>query len=270
MAHLLFAQLLGPRLDARAFRLRAVQGADCLNAAQQLHHGAVHIRLGFHQLHADALLRADLPKDDERAHGNHQHDQAGHGGGQLREDRDHRRQPGGHRGSEVHEHQLDQLDGALQAAVEAAMDIAGHVGAEIGQRSHQQRERGPLARGFFRLGGGVLHDEPARYLDELVDDVDDQDGHQNRRDRGKRGLLPRQHMVRQVADGQGRQLAEHRRDAQNQQNQKEAELLLPGQQGEDVFPDFPAGFRHLHNAHDPFHVAAGEACPYHFTTFRGS
>ena len=28
------------------------------NAARQLHHGAVHVRLGIHQLHADALLRA--------------------------------------------------------------------------------------------------------------------------------------------------------------------------------------------------------------------
>ena len=47
-------------------------------------------------------------------------------------------------------------------------------------------------------------------------------------------------------------------------------FLFSGQQGEDAFPDFPAGFRHLHNAHDPFYVAAGKACPYHFTTFRGS
>lgn len=58
MAHLLFAQLLGTRLDARTFRLRAVQGADRFDTAQQLHHGAVHVRLGIHQLHADALLRA--------------------------------------------------------------------------------------------------------------------------------------------------------------------------------------------------------------------
>lgn len=121
------------------------------------------------------------------------------------------------------------------------MDVAGHVGAEIGQRRYQQRERGPLARGFFRLGGGILHDEPSRHLDELVDDVDSQNGHQNRRDRGKRGVLPRQHMVRQIPDGQRRELAEHRRDGQNQQNQKEAGLLFPGQQGEDAFPDF-SGF----------------------------
>ena len=150
------------------------------------------------------------------------------------------------------------------------MDVAGHVGAEIGQRSHQQRERGPLARGFFRLGGGVLHDEPASDLDEFVDDVDDQNGKQNRHDRDKRGILPRQHVVRQIADGQRRQLTKHRRDAQNQQNQKEAGFLLPGQQGKDAFPDFLAIFRLLHNARDPFYVAAGEACPYHFTTFRGS
>lgn len=31
-----------------------------------------------------------------------------------------------------------------------------------------------------------------------------------------------------------------RRDGQNQQNQKEAGLLFPGQQGEDAFPDFRA------------------------------
>ena len=67
--------------------------------------------------------------------------------------------------------------------------------------------------------------------------------------------LPRQHMVRQIPDGQRRELAEHRRDGQNQQNQKEAGLLFPGQQGEDAFPDFPAVFGLLHNAHDPFHVA---------------
>ena len=150
------------------------------------------------------------------------------------------------------------------------MDVAGHVGAEIGQRSQQQRERGPLARGFFRLGGGVLHDEPASDLDEFVDDVDDQNGKQNRHDRDKRGILPRQHVVRQIADGQGRQLAEHRRDAQNQQNQKEAGFLLPGQQGEDAFPDFLALFQILHNVRDPFYVAAGKDGPYHFTTFRGS
>mgnify|MGYP007042905722 FL=1 len=97
---------------------------------------------------------ADLAKHDEGTHGNHQHRQPRHGDGRLREDRDHRRQTGGHGGGEVHEHQLDQLDGALQAAPEAAVDVVGHVGAEIGQRRYQQRERGPLARGFFRLGGG--------------------------------------------------------------------------------------------------------------------
>ena len=138
-------------------------------------------------------------------------------------------------------HQLDQLHRAFQTPVETAMDVAGHVGAEIGQRRYQQRERGPLARGFFRLGGGILHDEPSRHLDELVDDVDSQNGRQNRRDRGKRGVLPRQYMVRQIPDGQRRELAEHRRDGQNQQNQKEAGLLFPGQQGEDAFPDF-SGF----------------------------
>ena len=117
-------------------------------------------------------------------------------------------------------HQLDQFHRAFQTPVETAVDVAGHVGAEIGQRRHQQRERGPLARGFFRLGGGILHDEPSRHLDELVDDVDSQNSRQNRRDRGKRGVLPRRHMVRQVADGQRREPAERRRDGQNQQNQK--------------------------------------------------
>ena len=208
---------------------------------------------------------ADLAKHDEGTHGNHQHRQPRHGDGRLREDRDHRRQTGGHGGGEVHEHQLDQLDGAFQAAIEAAMDVAGHVGAEIGQRRYQQRERGPLARGFFRLGGGILHDEPARHLDELVDDVDNQNGHQNRRDRGKRGVLPRQHMVRQIPDGQRRELAEHRRDGQNQQNQKKA-FCFRGGRAKMLFQIFGL----LHNAHDPFHVAAGNGRPHHSTTYRGS
>lgn len=95
---------------------------------------------------------ADLAKHDEGTHGNHQHRQPRHGDGRLREDRDHRRQTGGHGGGEVHEHQLDQFHRALQAAIEAAMDVAGHVGAEIGQRRHQQRERGLLACGFFPPG----------------------------------------------------------------------------------------------------------------------
>lgn len=147
-------------------------------------------------------------------------------------------------------HQLDQLHRAFQTPVETAVDVAGHVGAEIGQRRYQQRERGPLARGFFRLGGGILHDEPSRHLDELVDDVDNQNGRQNRRDRGKRGVLPRQHMVRQVADGQRREPAERRRDGQNQQNQKKA-FCFRGGRAKMLFQIFGL----LHNAHDPFHVA---------------
>ena len=147
-------------------------------------------------------------------------------------------------------HQLDQFHRAFQTPVETAVDVAGHVGAEIGQRRHQQRERGPLARGFFRLGGGILHDEPSRHLDELVDDVDSQNGRQNRRDRGKRGVLPRQYMVRQVADGQRREPAERRRDGQNQQNQKKA-FCFRGGRAKMLFQIFGL----LHNAHDPFHVA---------------
>ena len=96
----------------------------------------------------------------------------------------------------------------------------------------------------------ILHDEPSRRLDELVDDVDRQNGRQNRRDRGKRGVLPRQHMVRQVADGQRREPAERRRDGQNQQNQKKA-FCFRGGRAKMLFQIFGL----LHNAHDPFHVA---------------
>lgn len=138
-------------------------------------------------------------------------------------------------------HQLDQFHRAFQTPVETAVDVAGHVGAEIGQRRHQQRERGPLARGFFRLGGGILHDEPSRHLDELVDDVDSQNGRQNRRDRGKRGVLPRQHMVRQVADGQRREPAERRRDGRNQQNSERSRTSVSGAAGRRCFSRF-SGF----------------------------
>lgn len=72
-------------------------------------------------------------------------------------------------------------------------------------------------------------------------------------------------MVRQVADGQRREPAERRRDGQNQQNQKKA-FCFRGSRAKMLFQIFGL----LHNAHDPFHVAAGNGRPHHSTTFRGS
>ena len=83
------------------------------------------------------------------------------------------------------------------------MDVAGHVGAEIGQRRYQQRERGPLARGFFRLGGGILHDEAADHLDDFVRHVHHQDRQQDGNHRGEGGVLLGEHVVGQIAHRQG-------------------------------------------------------------------
>ena len=238
VAHLLPAQLLGLPVDAVTLGAGAVQGADGLDAAQQLHYGAVHVGLGVHKFHPDTLLGADLPEDDEGAHGNDQDHQAGHREGQLPEDGDDGCHAGEDRGGKIHEEQLDEFDGALQAAVEPPVDVAGHVAPEVGEGGHQQGEGGPLAGVLLGLGGGVLHDEAPDDLDDLIDHIDQQDHQQDGQYRLEGGAAGCQHVVGQVADGQRCELAEHGRHGQNGQNQEKFQLLLLWQQGKDLFPDF--------------------------------
>ena len=171
--------MFGLRLDAPALGPGAVQGTDGLNAAQQFHHGAVHLGFCVHQFHPDAFLGTDLPENDEGAHRNDQDDQAGHSHRQSQKDGHDGGQTGGNGRRKVHEDQLDQFDGAFQAAVESPMDVAGHMSPKIGQRCQQQRKCRLLPGILFRLGGGVLHNQATDDLDNLIDHIHQQNPQQN-------------------------------------------------------------------------------------------
>lgn len=87
------------------------------------------------------------------------------------------------------------------------MDVAGHMVPEIGKGGHQQGEGRPLAGVFLGLGGGVFHDQTADDLDDLIDYIHQQNHQQDRQHRLKGCALGGQYVVRQIADGQRRQLA---------------------------------------------------------------
>lgn len=71
-------------------------------------------------------------------YGNDQNHHACHREGQLYKDGHNGGQAGGYGRGKVHEQQFDQFDGTFQTAVQATVNIAGHVFTQVRQRSFQQ------------------------------------------------------------------------------------------------------------------------------------
>lgn len=150
-------------------------------------------------------------------------------------------------GGKVHEKELFHPDRSLQAPVQPAMDVPGHIIPVKGEGCLRKGGNGQAPGLFLGPGGCVLHQEPAEDDHQLVGHIHHQNHSQHREDGSKLNLLPEQDIIRQPADGLGGDLGQHRRQGHSQQDKDKVPFPAAVQQTIQLFcqaPEF-CGLFHL-------------------------